>query len=453
MKKLWDKGKKMPDEIEKFITGNDPLYDNMIAEWDIIASFAHISMLNSEGLITDDEYIVLKSALEKLLISSEKKEIILNREVEDIHTFIELELTRIAGSAGMKVHAGRSRNDQVMVATRLYSRENMKSVASAVTSLANTLLVKAKESSKIFMPGYTHMQVAMLSSFGLWFGSWAESLADDLFLLKAAWDINNRNPLGTAAGYGSDMPVNRETTTTLLKFDGMNVVSPYTQISKGKVERIIATSISSIAYTMSRMSADIILFLGQNYKFFELPDSMTTGSSIMPQKKNPDVVEMIRARCNRLQSVPNEITLLINNLPSGYHRDSQLLKEILFPTFSDIISCLNISELVIKELKVNPDLLKNPIYNSTLAINEVNSMVKKGDTFREAYRKVADSLTNSSNFRIPDCSEFVHTGSIGNPGLELVSARIQDLSAHFSSPGSRDLFENISALGLHHNED
>lgn len=442
MKKIWDKGTVINPAVEKFTVGNDMTYDMMMAGWDITATLAHARMLGSVGLIEQNEFISLADVLSSLFDTIEKDQLDLPANAEDIHSVIESELISVLGDTGRKIHAGRSRNDQVLTASRLYMRDQMSGVAGKVAILSDLLVGRAQHYSDVLMPGYTHMQIAMLSTFGMWFGSYAESLADDLLVLRSAWDVNNRNPLGTAAGYGSDLPVDRDLTTELLEFDGLNLISPYAQLSRGKVERTVASALSSVAYTLSRMAADIVLYNGQNFGFFTLPEGMTTGSSIMPQKKNPDVVELIRGRCNRIQAIPNEITLLMANMPSGYHRDTQLLKEILFPAFRELISCLDMAIMLIRSIDVNRNLLSSNLYNPLLSTNEVNRLVKEGVPFREAYRRVS-AVIDTTTFPAPELSSYTHKGSPGNLCLEEITGRTATLRQHFISPTARDLFESI----------
>lgn len=442
MKKIWDKGTVINMAVEKFTVGNDMTYDMMMAGWDITATLAHARMLSSVRLIERNEFVSLADVLSSLFDTIEKDQLDLPADAEDIHSVIESELISVLGDTGRKIHAGRSRNDQVLTASRLYMRDQMSGVAGKVAILSDLLVGRAQHNSDILMPGYTHMQIAMLSTFGMWFGSYAESLADDLLVLRSAWDLNNRNPLGTAAGYGSDLPVDRDLTTKLLEFDGLNLISPYAQLSRGKVERTVASALSSVAYTLSRMAADIVLYNGQNFGFFTLPEDMTTGSSIMPQKKNPDVVELIRGRCNRIQALPNEITLLMANMPSGYHRDTQLLKEILFPAFNELTNCLDMAIMLTRSIGVNRNLLSNRLYNPLLSTNEVNRLVKEGVPFREAYRRVSDVI-ESTTFQAPELSSYTHKGSAGNLCLEEITSRTATLRKHFTSLSARELFDAI----------
>lgn len=442
MKKIWDKGFNISPAIEKFTVGDDLVYDRMMAKWDIIGTLAHVKMLSKSAIIEENEFMSVADILSDLFEKAEKGLLVIPGDAEDIHSVIESELTSILGDTGKKIHAGRSRNDQVLTAIRLYTREQLQLVAEKITSLANLLISRAGNFSGVMMPGYTHMQIAMVSTFGMWFGTYAESLADDLIMLRSAWDLNNRNPLGTAAGYGSDLNIDREMTTSLLEFDGMNIISPYAQVSRGKTERNIASSLASVAYTMSKLNGDIALYSGQNFGFFMLPDEMTTGSSIMPQKKNPDVVEMIRGKCNRIQAVPNEMTILTANLPSGYHRDSQLLKEMLFATIKNLLECLDMTILVIRNIAVNEALLENDIYNPLLATNEVNRLVKKGIPFRDAYKEVSGGI-DDKKFPMPDIDSYTHKGSPGNLSLEDIDYRLRSQAMHFKSSSARKLFEKI----------
>ncbi len=442
MENLWFKGTRPEEKIHKFTTGNDHVFDLMIAEWDIVASLAHAKMLLSSGLLTVSEFNSISDHLSVLLTRANDGTLEIDDETEDIHSLIENELTLLPGEPGRKIHTGRSRNDQVLVATRLFVRSKLSEIAGAVVSLANKLLSRAESSSIILLPGYTHTQAGMLSSFGLWFASFAESLADDLVFLKASWDLNNRNPLGTAAGYGTSLPVNRELTTSLLDFDGMADVSPYAQFSRGKIERCIADSLSAIAFTIGKMASEMILFLSQNFRFISLPENLFTGSSIMPQKKNPDVIELIRSRCNRLQAIPNEISLVTVNLISGYHRDFQLLKEILFPALTGIIELVEMTEWLVGNVIINKEILNDPIYNPLLATEYANSLVKKGIPFREAYKRAAAKISDH-DFQLPGIESYTHTGSIGNPGFENVAGRIKSSGKQFDTLSSRSFFTRI----------
>lgn len=444
--KIWDKGYAINRQVEIFTVGSDRELDLHLAMYDIIGSMAHAVMLSKSGLISKTEAGKILKVLRSLYNKSFKNEIKIEEKVEDIHSQIEIILTEKLGSTGQKIHTGRSRNDQVLTDLRLYYRDQITGIAEKAGILASELLNKAEQYSNDFMPGYTHMQIAMISSYGLWFASWAESLINDLLFLQTAYTLNNQNPLGTAAGYGTNLPVNRELTTELLGFSDMNIVSPYAQLSRIKNDIVLADSLASIAWTLGKMCTDIILYSNQNFAFFKLKDDFTTGSSIMPQKKNPDIAEVLRARCNRIQSLPAEIKLMSSNLNSGYHRDMQLLKESVIPSINSMKECLQISHMMIKGISVNPTILRDPLYNPLLSTNEVNRLVIKGVPFREAYKKVAATI-GKQEFSIPALNEYTHTGSPGNPGVDILSEKLKSIAKNFPRPDWDAVVMKIIAAG------
>ncbi len=428
----------MNKEVEQFTVGMDRVFDPRLAKWDILGSAAHAVMLEKTGLLKKSELIPVLNALKSIFEKVEKEGLHLEPGVEDIHSQLEIELTGMTGAAGKKIHTGRSRNDQVLVSLRLFMRNELAIIGKKVKELSDQLLAKAEEHREVLMPGYTHMQIAMLSSFGMWFACWAESLGDDLLHIQTAFRLNNRNPLGSAAGYGTDLPVDRDYTANLLEFDDLNIISSYAQLSRSKTDIASAQALAAVAQTISKLSGEMILFCSQNFSFFRLPAELTTGSSIMPQKKNPDVLEIIRAGCNRLQGIPNEIALMTANLTSGYHRDMQILKEILIPAFDRLRECLDMSSLTIESIEVNRNIFDNEFYNPLFSTNEVNKLVKQGIPFREAYRQVA-SMASGSRYQTPSLSEFTHQGSIGNLCLNRISERISHITKTIEPPSSEDL--------------
>lgn len=422
--KLWDKGIKVNKAIERFTVGKDCELDLFLAEYDILGSVAHIKMLESIGLIGNEELIVLTGALKRLYKKAVNGKIVIDEGIEDIHSQIEFMLTEELGEIGKKIHAGRSRNDQVLVDLKLFARDGIKNIVTSVDKLADILLQKSEKHKEVLMPGYTHLQVAMPSSFGLWFGAYAESLADDLELLFAAFRIANQNPLGSAAGYGSSFPLDRQMTTDLLGFENMNYNSVYAQMGRGKMEKIVSFALANIASTLSKLAYDICLFNSQNFNFITLPAEFTTGSSIMPHKKNPDVIELIRARCNKIQTVPGQLILMVNNLPSGYFRDLQILKELFLPLFDELNDCLLMASLVLENIEVNRAILDDRKYDYLFTVEEVNKLVLNGIPFREAYRQVAQDVENGRF--VPDKKiTHSHAGSIGNLCLDKIAEKKQ----------------------------
>uniref|UniRef100_UPI0032176E33 argininosuccinate lyase n=1 Tax=uncultured Draconibacterium sp. TaxID=1573823 RepID=UPI0032176E33 len=435
--KLWDKGTPVNKAIEDFTVGKDRELDLYLASHDILGSMAHVTMLESVGLIEKDELPVLLEQLKKLYAEAEAGKFIIENGVEDVHSQVEFLLTQKLGDLGKKIHSGRSRNDQVLLDLKLFTRDAIKEIVESTSSLIDILAARAEETKDILLPGYTHLQVAMPSSFGLWFGAYAESLTDDLELLQSAFKITNQNPLGSAAGYGSSFPLNRQMTTDLLGFNNMNYNVVYAQMGRGKVEKIVSFALANIAATISKLAYDVCLFMSQNFNFVSLPAEFTTGSSIMPHKKNPDVFELTRARCNKLQSVPGQIGLIINNLPSGYFRDLQMVKEVFLPAFKEMNDCLNIVGLAVKNMSVNDNILEDIKYNYLFSVEEVNKLVLKGVPFREAYKQVGAQI-ESGNFKPEKEVAHVHEGSIGNLCLNEILNKKQKVVSEFH-------FERIEA--------
>lgn len=423
--KLWEKNVQLNKEIERFTVGRDRELDVFLAKYDVLGSMAHITMLESIGLLAADELKILLEELREIYKLADEGKLVIEDGIEDVHSQVELMLTRKLGVVGKKIHSGRSRNDQVLVDLKLYARSEIRTIAEAANSLFNELQKQSEKYKNVLMPGYTHMQVAMPSSFGLWFGAYAESLADDMQLLLAAYRVTNRNPLGSAAGYGSSFPLDRQMTTDLLGFDSMDYNVVYAQMGRGKTERNIAFAMSGIASTLSKLAFDACLFNSQNFGFVKLPAECTTGSSIMPHKKNPDVFELIRAKSNKLQSLPVQITMMMNNLPSGYSRDFQLIKEVFMPAFEELIDCLQMTEYIIARTEVNEHIIDDPRYDAMFSVEEVNRRVLSGTSFRDAYKQVGLEI-EAGNF-VPDKNiHHTHAGSIGN----LCNDKIAELMAY-----------------------
>ena len=411
--KLWEKNVKVDHDVEAYTVGLDREMDLYLAPFDVLGSMAHITMLQSIGLLEADELDLLLKELRKIYDIAISGEFVIEEGVEDVHSQVELMLTRSLGDIGKKIHSGRSRNDQVLVDLKLFIRSRIEDVAMAVKRLFDTLISQSNHYKDVVIPGYTHLQVAMPSSFGLWFGAYAESLADDLTVLRAAYEVANRNPLGSAAGYGSSFPLNRTMTTQLLGFDTMAYNVVYAQMGRGKTERIVAQAIAGIAATLSKLAFDACMFNSQNFGFIKLPDEFTTGSSIMPHKKNPDVFELTRAKCNKLQALPVEITLITNNLPSGYFRDLQLIKENFLPAFDSIIDIINMVNTMLSQVKVNTNVATDPRYKYMYSVEEVNRRVSEGMPFRDSYKQVGLEI-EAGNFEPRYDINHTHEGSIGN---------------------------------------
>jgi argininosuccinate lyase len=444
--KLWEKGVTAYPAIIEFTTGRDRETDLHLAGWDIIGSMAHVIMLQEVKLITAEEKRELLGALHSLFKKASEFELKIEDEVEDIHSQIEKELSESLGPVGKKVHTGRSRNDQVLLDIRLYTRAEIDSLAKKTWTLFTKLQSLSDQYREFLLPGYTHMQPAMVSSFGLWFGGYAESLADDLYILSGVRKLNNRNPLGTAAGYGTTLPVNRALTTELLEFDDMVYNSAYASLNRGKVELAVAGAISSLANTLSRLSMDICLYMCAEFRFVEFPDEFVTGSSIMPQKKNPDVFELIRARSNCLQTLPNDVSMLINNLPSGYNRDLQMLKPMIFNAFKEIGECIDIMVFMLGGIKIKRNITENPLYNSIFSTEEVNRLVRSGIPFRDAYKAVAGMIKNNQ-FSRTHPGDYSHEGSIGNLCNPEIRKRAEKVMKTFSDTSIGDLEEKLMKSG------
>jgi argininosuccinate lyase len=413
--KLWQKDIASLQEVEKFTVGNDREMDLYLAAFDVLGSLAHTKMLETIGLLTKDEMHQLHVALKDIYVKIRLGDFVLEDNVEDIHSQIELLLTQKLGDTGKKIHSARSRNDQVLVDVKLFLRNELKELVLAIQPFFELLQSQSEKYKDDLLPGYTHLQLAMPSSFGLWFGAYAESLVDDMITLKAAYDVVNKNPLGSAAGYGSSFPVNRKLTTDILGFDDLNYNVVYAQMGRGKAERIVAMAMANLADTMSRLAMDACLFLNQNFGFISFPPELTTGSSIMPHKKNPDVFELIRSYCNRVKALPNEIMMMTTNLPSGYHRDLQLLKEHLFPSFSILKNCLQMAGLMLSNIEVKKNILDDEKYKYLFSVEEVNKLVLQGMPFRDAYKKVGMDI-EQNNFQYGTAVNHTHEGSIGNLG-------------------------------------
>ena len=428
--KLWDKGIPVNRAIEDFTVGNDRTMDLFLAPFDIIGSMAHITMLESVGLIGKEELPVLLAGLKQLYKISVKGKFKIEDGVEDVHSQVELMLTQRLGELGKKIHSGRSRNDQVLLDLKLFTRDAIEKITFEVSDLADLLLKRADETKEVIIPGYTHLQIAMPSSFGLWFGAYAESLTDDLELLLSAYKIVQQNPLGSAAGYGSSFPLNRQLTTDLLGFSKMNYNVVYAQMGRGKTEKITAFALANIASTLSKLAFDICLYMSQNFGFVSLPDEFTTGSSIMPHKKNPDVFELIRARCNKIQGIPSQISLIINNLPSGYFRDLQIVKEVFIPIFSELSDCLKIATHAIAKMTVKNDILEDQKYTHIFSVEEVNKLVMQGVPFRDAYKRVGEQIA-SGEFNSDKKIVHTHEGSIGNLCLEQIADQKKKIIGQF----------------------
>lgn len=428
MSKLWQKNSNVAASVESFTIGNDQAMDLYLAQYDVLGSIAHATMLSEVGLLTTDEQLQIKNTLIKIYERIEAGQFKLDAGVEDIHSQVEIVLTQELGDIGKKIHSARSRNDQVLVDLKLFLRAEIILLSKAVQSFFDVLQNKSEAHKNDLLPGYTHLQLAMPSSFGLWLGAYAESLVDDMTMLQAAFTLVNKNPLGSAAGYGSSFPINRTRTTELLGFETLNYNVVYAQMGRGKAERITATAMANIADTLAKLSMDACLFLNQNFGFISFPEELTTGSSIMPHKKNPDVFELIRAHCNRIKALPNEIMMMTTNLPSGYHRDLQLLKEHLFPAFIQLRSCIEMAALMIQHMEVKKDLLEDVKYQYLFSVEEVNKLVLSGMPFRDAYKKVGLDI-EEGKFTHSTKIAHVHEGSIGNLCNEEIAKEMKKVVA------------------------
>lgn len=428
--KLWQKDKASLKEVEKFTVGLDQSMDMYLAKFDVLGSLAHIQMLESINLLTSDELKSLLVELKNIYKRIESGDFKVEEGVEDIHSQVELELTKKLGESGKKIHSGRSRNDQVLVDIKLYLRFELEQVVQETKSVFDLLLQQSEKYKTYLLPGYTHFQLAMPSSFGLWFGAYAESLVDDVITLESAYRIVNKNPLGSAAGYGSSFPLKRKMTTDLLGFDDLNYNVVYAQMGRGKTERIVASALSNVAATLGKLSMDAVMFVNQNFGFISFPDELTTGSSIMPHKKNPDVFELIRARANQLLSLPNDIALLTTNLPSGYHRDMQLLKEKLFPAIQSLKDCLRMMHLMLSNVTVKENILEDDQYKFLFSVEEVNKLVLSGMPFRDAYKKVGLDI-GQGKYNPAKSITHTHEGSIGNLNTDQIQRMMNDVLNKF----------------------
>src|SRR3984957_9927034 len=431
--KLWDKkGSDINAQIEKFTVGRDPEFDMVLAKYDVQGSIAHTKMLESVKMLSPEDAAAILKELENIETEITKGIFRIEEGVEDIHSQIELNLTKKIGEAGKKIHSGRSRNDQIAVDIKLFLRAEIQELKSDVKKLFDLLVSLSHQYKDDLLPGYTHLQIAMPSSFGLWFSAYAESLVDDLEILSAAYQVVNKNPLGSGAGYGSSFPLNRKMTTELLGFNSLHYNVVYAQMSRGKTEKLVSFGLASIAATLSRLAMDCCLYMNQNFGFISFPDELTTGSSIMPHKKNPDVFELIRAKSNRIQSIPNELTLLMNNLPSGYHRDMQLTKEILFPSIEDLKSCIGMTVLMLSHIRIKKDILLDDKYKYLFSVEAVNELVNKGVPFREAYKTIGNQI-QSGTFSYDQSKPLKHSheGSLGNLNLSEIGTEMEKVLAKF----------------------
>ena len=429
--KLWEKNFEVNKEIDRFTVGRDREMDMYLAKYDVLGSMAHITMLESIGLLEKDELEKLLAELRHIYQLCEDGKFSIEKDVEDVHSEVELMLTRKLGDMGKKIHSGRSRNDQVLVDLKLFTRHELMEVVDNVKALFDELIQKSDQYKDVLMPGYTHLQIAMPSSFGLWFGAYAEGLADDMLYLQAAWRMTNRNPLGSAAGYGSSFPLNRQMTTDLLGFDSMDYNVVYAQMGRGKMERNVAFAMATVAGTLAKMAFDACMFNCQNFQFVKLPKECTTGSSIMPHKKNPDVFELIRAKSNKLQSLPQQIMMIMNNLPVGYFRDLQIIKEVFLPAFDELNDCLRMAAYIINKMEVNDHILDNPMYDPMFSVEEVNRLAAAGMPFRDAYKKVGLEI-EAGEFVANKNIHHTHEGSIGNLCNDKIQALMEQTMAEFS---------------------
>lgn len=446
--KLWQKegasteSSEIAQQIERFTVGRDREMDLYLAPFDVLGNLAHAQMLETIGLLTDHELSLLQTELKTIYHDIESGHFTIEEGIEDVHSQVELLLTRTLGNVGKKIHSGRSRNDQVLVDLKLFTRDRIWQVAQATERVFQRLISRSEQHKDDLLPGYTHLQIAMPSSFGLWFGAYAEALTDDMLTLQTAYRLANRNPLGSGAGYGSSFPLNRSLTTELLGFEGMHVNVVYAQMSRGKTEQTALTAMAAVAATISRMAMDICLYNSQNFGFLILPDELTTGSSIMPHKKNPDVAELLRAKTNRLKALPMEVTLVMSNLPSGYHRDMQLLKEILMPAFDELLDCLHITDFMLEHLQVKPNLLDDPKYDLLFSVERVNELVLQGMPFREAYKTVGKEIAEHT-YVPPRQLHHTHEGSIGNLGNNLIVEQMTTVIAGFGADRAQEAVNQL----------
>ena len=442
MSKLWQKTTNVNELVESFTVGRDTEYDHQMAAFDVLGSLAHTQMLATIGLMDNNDLELVQRELKGIYKDIEQGNFKIEPGVEDVHSQVEMLLTQRIGDAGKKIHSGRSRNDQVLVDLKLFFRHELQQVVEETELLFRQLIELSEKYKDVLLPGYTHLQVAMPSSFGLWFGAYAESLSDDLELVLAAYKITNKNPLGSAAGYGSSFPLNRTLTTKLLGFDSLNYNVVYAQMGRGKTERIIAQALSSIAATLAKMAMDQALYLSQNYAFVSYPDTLTTGSSIMPHKKNPDVWEIMRGKCNRIQALPNDVAMMTTNLPSGYHRELQLLKELLFPAFTELKSCLHMATFMLQNITVKTDILNDPKYAYLFSVEEVNRLTLSGTPFRDAYKQVGLAI-EKGEFNPDKKVNHTHEGSIGNLGNEYIEEAFNKLVSNFDFAKVKQAIEEL----------
>ena len=445
--KLWNKDNNSPlgvggKEVERFTVGNDREMDMYLAAFDVLGSLAHTRMLESVGLLSAEELIQLQSELKNIYEQIQKGEFQLQNDVEDIHSQVEFLLTQKLGDTGKKIHSARSRNDQVLVDIKLFLRFEIEELVNIIQSFFGLLQSQSEKYKEHLLPGYTHLQLAMPSSFGLWFGAYAESLVDDMITIKAAYDVVNKNPLGSAAGYGSSFPINRTLTTKLLGFDDLNYNVVYAQMGRGKAERVVAMALANVADTLSKLSMDACLYLNQNFGFISFPSNLTTGSSIMPHKKNPDVFELIRSHCNRIKALPNEIMLMTTNLPSGYHRDLQLLKEHLFPAFQTLKDCFEMAGLMLSNLEIKKDILTDEKYKYLFSVEEVNKLVNAGMPFRDAYKKIGSDI-EAGNFKYDTSIHHTHEGSAGNLCTEEIKQQMKKVADSFPFTAVQSAIEKL----------
>lgn len=442
MSKLWQKTTNVNELVENFTVGRDREFDEQMAAFDVLGSLAHTRMLQSIGLMDEADLTLVQKELKAIYKDVQAGNFSIGAGVEDVHSQVELLLTQRIGDAGKKIHSGRSRNDQVLVDLKLFFRSQLQGVVEETNTLFSLLIELSEKHKNVLLPGYTHLQVAMPSSFGLWFGAYAESLVDDLEVVLAAYKITNKNPLGSAAGYGSSFPLNRTMTTELLGFDNLNYNVVYAQMGRGKTERVIAQAIANIAATLAKMAMDQALYLSQNFAFVSYPDTLTTGSSIMPHKKNPDVWEIMRGKCNRLQALPNDVAMMTTNLPSGYHRELQLLKELLFPAFADLKNCLHMATFMLQHIEVKTDILNDTKYAYLFSVEEVNRLVLDGTPFRDAYKQVGLAI-EQGNFNPDKNVNHTHEGSIGNLSNEQIKASMNNLLGNFNFAKVQEAVNNL----------
>ena len=432
--KLWNKDSTtLSESIEKFTVGNDKIFDVQLAKHDVIGSIAHAKMLHSIGILNEEEIISVENALNIILQKINDGQFVIEKHVEDVHSQLEIMLTNMIGNAGKKIHTGRSRNDQVATDIKLFLKEEIIEIKNIAKQLFDILIALSNQHKDVLMPGYTHFQIAMPSSFGLWFASFAESLVDDVTMLHAAFTIANKNPLGSGAGYGSAFELNRTLTTQLLQFATLNYNSIYAQTTRGKTEKILAMAMNSMAATLNKLCADVCLYVNQNHGFISFPDAVTTGSSIMPHKKNPDVFELVRSKTNIIQSTPNTLTMMLTNMPTGYHRDVQLTKEVLFPQINSLKDCINILLLVLPQVKINPTILSDEKYSYLFSVEAVNDLVKKGVPFRDAYKQVGNEIDNSTfSYDATRALQHSHEGSLGNLCNEKIAQEMTNVITNFN---------------------